>query len=162
MCESYIDWLSLAPNWGPACNPRHVPWVASCDVSVHRPALDPMSHADQVSLGHFPHITLWGAHVVNLIAHPDEHSSPIAQKEREQKPIHRIFATITSFTCHFSLAFEPWSCCPTVWWRWGRLALGWSDLMFDVNTKYQMLMLTPGKCDGENTAVFGKVLLVMV
>lgn len=36
--------------------------------------------------------------------------------------------------------------------------LGFSDLMFVVNTKYYILLLTSGKWDGEDIAVLGKVL----
>lgn len=35
---------------------------------------------------------------------------------------------------------------------------GFSDLMFVMNTKYYILLLTSGKWDGEDIAVLGKVL----
>lgn len=41
------------------------------------------------------------------------HPSP--RKERNQKPIHRIIATIiTSFNCHSFFESELWSYCSTV------------------------------------------------
>lgn len=100
------------------------------------------------------------------------HPSP--RKERNQTPIHRIIATITSSNCHFLLNLNS-SYCSTVGGS-GRgggavrefpfcffsfffaLRLGCSDLTFDMNTKCYMLLLTSSKWDGENTAVLGKVL----
>lgn len=95
------------------------------------------------------------------------HPSP--RKERNQTPIHRIIATITSFNCHFLLNLKLWSYCSTVWGWGGRLGsflfvsffllcvrMLWSDIWHE--HKVLDVLVDFHQWDGENITVLGNIL----
>ena len=82
--ETSIGCHSHAASWGPDPQPRHVPWlrIGTGNLSVHRPALIPLSHTSQDYLPIFwskiP-ITKFTINDITYIYHVMQPSLPISE-----------------------------------------------------------------------------------